>query len=193
MRGSEMQRITKETEIEASLCFEGTGKSEIQTGIGFFNHMLDLFAFHSGFDLSIIARGDLEVCDHHTIEDCGIVLGSLIKEALGDKRGIHRYGHFTMPMDETLCDVTLDLSGRPYLVYHCDLKREKIGEYSTEMTEEFFRALCMNCGMTLHINVLYGTNDHHKVEAIFKAFGRALKEAVQIDSDRIVSSKGVLE
>ena len=133
------------------------------------------------------------MCDHHTIEDCGIVLGMMIKEALGSKRGIHRYGTFMMPMDETLCHVTLDMSGRPYLVFNAEFKRENIGEYSTEMTEEFFRAVVMNCGMTLHINVLYGTNDHHKAEAIFKAFGRALKEAVRIDSDRIVSSKGVLE
>ncbi len=193
MRMFELERITKETEVRGALCLEGEGRSEIRTGIGFFDHMLDLFAFHSGFDLTMRAKGDLEVCDHHTIEDCGIVLGTLIREALCDKRGIHRYGTVMLPMDETLCNVTLDLSGRPYLVYHCELNREKIGEYSTEMTEEFFRAVCMNCGMTLHINVLYGTNDHHKVEAVFKAFGRALKEAVRVESDRVVSSKGVLE
>lgn len=193
MREARIERKTKETQIKAMLNLDGSSKADIDTGIGFLDHMLDLFSFHSGCDLFLNAQGDLNVCDHHTIEDIGIVLGLLIKESLGDKRGIHRYGHFTIPMDETLCTVDLDLSGRPYLVYHCDLHREAIGSYSTEMTEEFFRAVAMNCGLTLHINVHYGHNDHHKVEAIFKAFGRALKEAIQIESDRIESSKGVLE
>ncbi|MCI9041364.1 imidazoleglycerol-phosphate dehydratase HisB [Dubosiella newyorkensis] len=193
MREAAIERSTKETEVRAQIVLDGSSQSKIKTGIGFFDHMLTLFAFHSGCDLFLEAKGDLEVCDHHTIEDCGLVLGDLIKVALQDKRGIHRYGSFTIPMDETLCSVDLDLSGRPYLVYHCETKREMIGTYSTEMTEEFFRALATRSGMTLHINVHYGNNDHHKIEAIFKAFGRALKQAIQIDSDQIVSSKGVLE
>ena len=133
------------------------------------------------------------VTDHHTIEDCGIVLGKAFKEALQDKKGIRRYGSFTIPMDETLCNVTLDLSSRSYLVYHCELKRERVGSFSCEMVEEFLRAFAFNAGITLHVNVYYGTNDHHKIEAIFKALGQALKQAVIVDGDKIFSSKGVLE
>ena len=133
------------------------------------------------------------MCDHHTIEDCGILLGKLFLEALGDKKGIARYGSMNLPMDEVLCNVTLDISGRPYLVFNCELIRENIGTMSCEMVEEFFRAFSGASGITLHINVFYGKNDHHKVEAIFKAFGRALKQAVKIESDRIPSSKGVIE
>jgi imidazoleglycerol-phosphate dehydratase len=192
-RKAQAKRNTKETQIEIAINLDGSGKNTIDTGIGFFDHMLQLFAFHSGFDLDVKANGDLYVDDHHTIEDIGILLGSLIKEALGDKRGIARYGFFSMPMDETLCNVSLDFSGRPYLVYNAELTREKIGEYSTEMTEEFLRALAFNAGLTLHVNVLYGSNDHHKVEAIFKALARAMKQAVKIESDAIPSSKGVLE
>jgi imidazoleglycerol phosphate dehydratase HisB len=172
---------------------DGTGQYDIHTGIGFFDHMLTLFAFHSNFDLVVKADGDLEVCDHHTIEDCGILLGKLFLEALGDKKGIARYGSMNLPMDEVLCNVTLDISGRPYLVFNCDFNRENIGTMSCEMVEEFFRAFSVAAGVTLHINVFYGKNDHHKVEAIFKAFGRALKQAVKIESDKIPSSKGVLE
>ena len=186
-------RTTKETDITVTLNLDGTGKTEIDTGIGFFDHMLTLFAFHSNFDLVVKADGDLEVCDHHTIEDCGILLGKLFLEALGDKKGIARYGSMNLPMDEVLCNVTLDISGRPYLVFNCELIRENIGTMSCEMVEEFFRAFCVAAGVTLHINVYYGKNDHHKVEAIFKAFGRALKQAVKIESDRIPSSKGVIE
>ncbi len=193
MRMASKQRNTKETKIQCEINLDGTGKSDISTGVGFFDHMLTLFAFHSGFDLNLHAQGDLEVCDHHTIEDCGILLGTLIKEALGDRVGIARYGSMNLPMDETLCNVTLDISGRPYLVYHCDLKRENVGAMSCEMVEEFFRAVAIASGITLHINVYYGSNDHHKIEAIFKAFGRALKQATQIVSDEIPSSKGVLE
>ena len=188
-----MSRLTKETSVEAALVLEGTGQAEIDTGIGFFDHMLELLAFHSGFDLAVKARGDLQVDDHHTIEDIGITLGQLVRQALGDKRGIHRYGDFLLPMDETLAQVALDFSGRPYLVFNAEFARERIGNYSTEMTVEFLRAFAFNAGLTLHANVLYGSNDHHKVEAIFKALGRSLKEAVQIESDRIPSSKGVLE
>ena len=186
-------RTTKETDITVTLNLDGTGKTEIDTGIGFFDHMLTLFAFHSNFDLVVKADGDLEVCDHHTIEDCGILLGKLFLEALEDKKGIARYGSVNLPMDEVLCNVTLDISGRPYLVFNCELIRENIGTMSCEMVEEFFRAFCVAAGVTLHINVYYGKNDHHKVEAIFKAFGRALKQAVKIESDRIPSSKGVIE
>ncbi len=193
MRKVTKERNTNETKIKMSVNLDGKGTSHIDTGVGFFDHMLTLLAFHSKFDLDIKADGDLYVCDHHTIEDIGILLGNAIKEALGDKRGINRYGNFTIPMDETLCNVTLDISGRPYLVYHCELKRESIGTYSTEMTEEFLRALAVQAGITLHVNVFYGTNDHHKVEAIFKALGRALKQAVEITGTEIPSSKGVLE
>lgn len=193
MRNANLIRNTKETQIEMALNIDGTGSNEIETGIGFFDHMLTLFAFHSNFDLVVKADGDLEVCDHHTIEDCGILLGKLFLEALGDKKGIARYGSMNLPMDEVLCNVTLDISGRPYLVFNCELIRENIGTMSCEMVEEFFRAFCVAAGVTLHINVYYGKNDHHKVEAIFKAFGRALKQAVKIESDRIPSSKGVIE
>lgn len=193
MREAKLERNTNETQISLEINLDGTGKAEIQTGIGFFDHMLTLFAFHSNFDLVVKADGDLEVCDHHTIEDCGILLGKLFLEALGDKKGIARYGSMNLPMDEVLCNVTLDISGRPYLVFNCELIRENIGTMSCEMVEEFFRAFCVAAGVTLHINVYYGKNDHHKVEAIFKAFGRALKQAVKIESDRIPSSKGVIE
>lgn len=192
MRSAASNRVTKETSIAASICFEGCGNADINTGIGFFDHMLTLFAFHSGFDMRIQAKGDLEVCDHHTVEDIGIILGDLIKEALGDKCGIARYGNFVLPMDETLAQVSLDISGRPYLVYHCELKRDTIGSFSCEMVSEFLRALANHAGITLHINVYYGENDHHKVEAIFKALGRAMKQAVTIESNQLPSSKGVL-
>ena len=193
MRIAEKNRDTRETKIYEKINLDGNGKSDIDTGIGFFDHMLTLFAFHSDFDLAVKADGDLEVCDHHTIEDCGILLGKLFLEALGDKKGIARYGSMNLPMDEVLCNVTLDISGRPYLVFNCEFTRENIGTMSCEMVEEFFRAFCVTAGITLHINVFYGKNDHHKVEAIFKAFGRALKQAVKIESDKIPSSKGVLE
>lgn len=193
MRSASLARNTKETKIQCSLQIEGEGKSDISTGIGFFDHMLDLFAFHSNMNLRMIADGDLDVCDHHTIEDCGITLGTVLKEALGDRKGINRYGNFFMPMDETLAQVTLDISGRPYLVFNAQFTRDTVGMMATEMVEEFFRAVAVASGLTLHINVMYGKNDHHIIEAIFKAFGRALKEACLITSDKIPSSKGVLE
>ena len=193
MRQASLERNTQETKIQLSLNLDGNGVSDIDTGIGFFDHMLNLFTFHSGYDLDLYAKGDLEVCDHHTVEDCGILLGTAFKEALGDKKGIARYGSMMLPMDETLCNVTLDISGRPYLVYNCETKRETIGMYSVEMTEEFLRAFAFAAGITLHVNVYYGTNDHHKIEAIFKALGRALKMATTIVSNSIPSSKGVIE
>lgn len=193
MRKITLKRDTKETQISLSLNVDGNGLANVNTGVGFFDHMLTLLSFHSKMDIELVAKGDLEVCDHHTIEDCGILLGNAFKQALGDRKGIYRYGSFTLPMDETLCNVTLDISGRPYLVYNCELKRDTIGTYSCEMTEEFLRAFAFQAGITLHVNVYYGTNDHHKVEAIFKALGRALKQAVEVVSDEIPSSKGVLE
>lgn len=192
MRIAELTRNTKETKITARLNLDGDGTSTIDTGIGFFNHMLTLFAFHSGFDLDVQAEGDLDVCDHHTVEDIGIMLGDLLTSALGDKKGIARYGNFFLPMDETLAQVTLDISGRPYLVYNCELKRDNIGTFSCEMVSEFLRAFANHAQVTLHVNVLYGENDHHKVEAIFKALGRALAQAVKVEGDRLPSSKGVL-
>ena len=192
MRIKGEERVTTETSIKAEINLDGTGKADIDTGIGFFDHMLTLFAFHSRFDLTVKAKGDLEVCDHHTVEDVGILLGSLVKEALGDKRGIERYGSFNLPMDETLANVTLDISGRSFLVYNCELKRDTIGKFSCEMLEEFLRAFAFNAGITLHVNVYYGTNDHHKVEAVFKALGRAMKEACKVTGDALPSTKGLL-
>ena len=192
MRKALRERNTKETKIKAEINLDGSGESDINTGIGFFDHMLTLFAFHSGFDLKLYAKGDLEVCDHHTVEDCGIILGEIVKEALGDKRGIERYGSFILPMDETLTNVTLDISGRSYLVYNCELKRDTIGTFSCEMVEEFLRAFAFNAGITLHVNVYYGSNDHHKVESIFKALGRALKTACKVTGDALPSTKGLL-
>lgn len=192
MRTAKQQRNTLETAIDCYVNLDGDGNSDIQTGIGFFDHMLTLFSFHSKIDIKLNAKGDLQVCDHHTVEDCGILLGTCIKEALGDKRGIERYGSMNLPMDEVLANVTLDISGRSFLVYNCDLKRDTIGTFSCEMVEEFLRAVAFQAGITLHVNVPYGTNDHHKVEAIFKAFGRALKTAIAITSDELPSTKGKL-
>lgn len=192
MRYAQQQRDTLETKIRCSMCLDGSGKSDIHTGIGFFDHMLTLFSFHSGIDLTLEADGDLDVCDHHTVEDCGILMGACLKEALGDKRGIARYGSMLLPMDEALAQVVLDISGRSFLVYDCTLKRDTIGIFSCEMVEEFLRAFAFQAGITLHVHVPYGTNDHHKVEAIFKALGRALKAAIAVDGDALPSTKGKL-
>jgi len=195
MRTSQIVRKTKETHIEMSLNLDGTGVAEIETGVGFMDHMLELFAFHSGFDLVVKCAGDLKVDSHHTVEDLGIVLGECLKDALGDKKGITRYGQMSLPMDETLVTTTLDLSGRPYLVYHATLPMMTLGNYETEMTKEFFKAVSDHALMTLHINEAYGENTHHIIEAMFKSFARALKQAVAIDEanqDKIVSSKGML-
>lgn len=194
MRTADQRRTTKETDIFVWLDLDDTeGICDVSTGVGFFDHVLQLLAFHSGFGLRVQADGDLDVDDHHTIEDIGIVLGTLFRQALGSRRGIARYGSFTLPMDETLANVTLDISGRPYLVYNCSLSRDTIGTFSCEMLEEFLRAFAFNAGITLHVNVPYGTNDHHKAEAVFKALGRALKAAVKLEGDAVPSSKGVLE
>lgn len=195
MRESKIQRSTKETKIELSLQLDGMGNAEISTGVGFLDHMLTLLAFHSNFDITLQCDGDLEVDSHHTVEDIGIALGECFKEALGDKKGIGRYGEFTIPMDEALVRTTLDISGRSYLVYNVDLSMQLLGNYETEMTEEFFRAFAYNAGITLHINELYGKNTHHIIEACFKSLGRALKQAITIDEnqkDKIMSSKGLL-
>lgn len=195
MRTSTIKRSTKETSIQMILELDGTGQSHIDTGIGFLDHMLELFAFHSQFDLDVQCVGDLKVDSHHTVEDLGIVLGQCLLEALGDKKGIMRYGQMSLPMDETLVTTTLDLSGRPYLVYRAQFQTQILGNYETEMTKEFFKAVSDHALMTLHINVDYGENTHHMIEAMFKSFARALKQAVTIDEknkDLIVSSKGLL-
>lgn len=192
-RYSKKERATKETSVQLEIDLEGKGNIEINTGIGFFDHMLNLFAFHGQIDLKVLAKGDLEVCDHHTIEDIGITLGEAFKEALGNKEGINRYGTFYVPMDETLALVSLDISNRPFLVFDCEFKREKVGEMATEMVVEFFRAFAFNSGITLHLKILYGENDHHKIEALFKAFGRAIKEAkFRSSKNGIPSTKGSL-
>lgn len=195
MRKSQIKRKTKETQIEMSFNLEGNGQASIDTGVGFMDHMLELFTFHGSFDLIVKCRGDIEVDCHHTIEDLGIVLGECIKEAVGDKKGICRYGQMTIPMDEALVTTTLDMSGRPYLVYHALLPAYKLGNYETEMTKEFFKAISDHAGMTLHIQEIYGENTHHIIEAMFKSFAHALKQAVTIDEkkkNQVISSKGLL-
>ncbi len=191
-REATINRNTSETKIKLHINLDGNGISDIDTGIGFFDHMLELFSFHSGIDLTLSCDGDTYICDHHTVEDVGIVLGKGLNEALGDKVGIERYGTFYLPMDESLALVSLDISGRPYLVFDCNFNREIIGEFSTEMVEEFFRAFSFNAGLTLHMKILYGKNDHHKIEALFKGLGKALKIAKNITNNKIQSTKGVL-
>ena len=176
-RKAAIRRTTKETDIEVSLCLDGTGKTDIQTGIGFLDHMLDGFARHGLFDLTVKAAGDLDVDCHHTVEDTGIVLGSAILEALGGKEGIKRYGSFLLPMDETLILCAIDLSGRPYLNYDAAFTSERIGDLDTEMVREFFYAVSYSARMNLHLKVLDGVNNHHIAEALFKGFGRALDMA----------------
>ncbi len=193
MRSVKLERTTKETRVECELNLDGEGRSSINTGVGFFDHMLELLAFHSGMNLYLSADGDLDVDDHHTVEDCGILLGQAMRKALGDRAGIARYGSFTLPMDETLASVNLDISGRPYLVFSCEFSRDQIGMMATENVQEFLRAFAFNAGITLHVNVHYGNNDHHKAEAVFKALGRAIREAAAVSGSRIPSTKGMLE
>ena len=193
-RMAEVNRSTRETEIRAVLNLDGTGKAEISTGIGFFDHMLNGFARHGLFDLSLQVKGDLEVDCHHSIEDAGIVLGTAIKEALGDKAGIRRYGFFLLPMDETLAECAIALSGRPYLVFDAEFRADRCGEMDTQMAKEFFYAVSYAAGMNLHLSIRYGENDHHKLEALFKAFAKALDMASSYD-DRItgvLSTKGCI-
>ena len=193
MRVSEIQRNTAETKIQLSLNLDGTGKSSIDTGVGFLNHMLTLFAAHGKFDLSVTCNGDTEVDDHHSVEDIGICLGQAFQAALGDKRGITRYGSFLLPMDEALILTAVDISGRSCLCYGLDIPTEKIGSFDTELVEEFFLGFVRSCPMSLHLRQLAGTNAHHIVEGAFKSVGRALKAAVALDgSNEIPSTKGVL-
>jgi len=193
-RTASIERVTKETRIRLSLELDGTGQGKICTSVPFLDHMLDLFARHGLFDLEVEASGDIDIDFHHTVEDIGIVLGQAIREALGDKKGIRRYGQATVPMDETLASVATDLSGRPYLVYHVNLPKVKIGEFDVELAKEFFQALVNNLGANLHINVMYGDNVHHVLEACFKATARALDMATQLDPriEGVLSTKGKL-
>ncbi|HSB04523.1 MAG TPA: imidazoleglycerol-phosphate dehydratase HisB [Thermodesulfobacteriota bacterium] len=193
-RRSEIRRKTKETEVVSKIDLDGSGQFLIHTGIPFFDHMLSLVAHHSSLDLSIKAKGDLHVDPHHTVEDVGICLGEGIRKALGEAKGINRYGIALTPMDETLASIALDFSMRPCLVFNVKLRRAKLGTFDLELVEEFFRALCNHGRMTLHINLLYGRNSHHMVEAIFKGFGRALRSALSFDpkSSQVPSTKGVL-
>lgn len=195
MRTATIKRDTKETRIQGSLKIEGKGKYEVATGIRFFDHMLELFTKHGGFDLRIRAQGDLDVDQHHTVEDVGIVLGQLFSKALGDRRGINRAGYFVLPMDETLAVVALDLGGRPALVYKDLVKVRLVGDLQTELMEDFFGGFVNHAGANLHAKVLYGRSNHHKIEAIFKCFARALKYASSTDKrlkDELPSTKGLL-
>ena len=193
MRISEIQRNTAETKISLKLNLDGRGKSDVDTGVGFLNHMLTLFAAHGRFDLSVACSGDTDVDDHHSVEDIGICLGQAFQAALGDKRGITRYGSFLLPMDEALILSAVDISGRSCLCYELEIPTEKIGTFDTELVEEFFLAFVRNCPMSLHLRQLAGKNAHHIVEGAFKSVGRALKAAVALDgSNEIPSTKGVL-
>lgn len=192
MRNAALNRATRETDISVDLNLDGIGTAVIDTGIGFFDHMLTALAVHSGIDLSVTVDGDLEVDCHHTIEDTGIVIGMALGKALGDKSGICRYGIAFIPMDEALGFACLDISGRPFLVFDCDFSSPAIGEMDTQMVEEFFRALAFQAGITLHLRCEYGKNDHHKAEALFKAFAHALKQAVADNGGGVLSTKGVL-
>ncbi len=195
MRTAQLQRDTYETKIHININLDGKGKSNIVTGIGFFDHMLTHVAKHGFLDLDLKAEGDLQVDCHHTIEDVGIVLGKAIAQALGEKKGIKRYGSFILPMEEALVICALDISGRPYLGFDASFSTERLGTMDTQMVEEFFRALCLHGGLNLHIKVLSGTNDHHIAEAMFKAFGKALDMAVAYDEriEGVLSTKGMLE
>jgi imidazoleglycerol-phosphate dehydratase len=193
-RKAEIKRKTKETEVVLKIDLDGSGKHSIKTGIPFFDHMLSLLAYHSSIDLSLKAKGDIGVDPHHTVEDVGICLGDGIRKALGDVKGIQRYGMSILPMDETLSSVALDLSMRPALVFHMQVKRTRIGTFDVDLVEEFFKALCNHGGITLHINLLYGRNTHHMVESVFKGVGRALRAAVSLDdrTGQVPSTKGIL-
>ncbi len=194
-RSTVINRKTKETDINMEFVVDGSGKAQIETGIGFFNHMLDSFTRHGFFDIKLSVKGDLYVDSHHTVEDTGIVLGQAIKTALGDKHGIKRYGSFILPMDETLVMCAIDLSGRPYLSYDLDFSSDKIGYMETELVKEFFYAISYSAGMNLHIKKLSGGNDHHVIEAAFKAFAKALDEACSFDEriQGVLSTKGSID
>ncbi len=193
-RFAEIERITSETNISLKLDVDGTGKAIVSTSVPFLDHMLNLFARHGLFDLEVKASGDIDIDFHHTVEDIGIVLGNAFRQALGDKQGIIRYGNSRVPMDETLADVTVDLSGRPYLVYNVDLPKVKVGDFDVELTREFFQAFANNCGCNIHLNLLYGENVHHIIEACFKGFARAMDQATGHDQrvSGVMSTKGLL-
>jgi imidazoleglycerol-phosphate dehydratase len=195
MRKATVRRKTKETDIEVAVNLDGTGACQAATGIGFFDHMLDLLARHSRIDISVKAAGDLHVDHHHTIEDVGIALGQAVRQALGDMAGITRYASVHMPMDETLSRVAIDISGRPVLVFKVGFSRDKIGEFDTDLVREWFQAFAMNAGITLHVETLYGDNGHHIAESCFKGLARALRIAVSIDpraKGEVPSTKGTL-
>ena len=195
MRKTTITRKTAETEIEVTLDLDGSGVYDMTTGIGFFDHMLDQLARHSLIDMTVRASGDLHIDDHHTVEDTGIAIGQALSKALGDKRGIRRYGECHLPMDDALVRVALDLSGRPYLVWNVEMPTDKIGTFDTELVREFFQALATHGGITLHVDALHGFNSHHIAEAAFKALARALRVALETDprkSDAIPSTKGAL-
>lgn len=192
MRKAEISRNTKETKISVTLDIDGRGRHDIRTGIGFFDHMLTALSVHGGFDLELKTDGDLFVDGHHSVEDTGIVLGQAFKAALGDMKGIARYGTSFIPMDESLGFCCLDISNRPFLVYECSFSDPRTGDYDNCLTEEFMRAFAFNAGITLHLKCPYGSNDHHKNEAMFKALAHALKDAVKLNGGEILSTKGVL-
>lgn len=195
MRAASVSRRTAETDVAVSIALDGTGKAEIATGVGFLDHMLDLFARHGLFDLTIRVSGDLHVDQHHTTEDAGIALGQAVAQALGDKKGIARYADLHLPMDETLSRIALDISGRPFLVFKAAFPTDKIGAFDTELVREFFQAFVMNAGLTLHAETLYGLNSHHIAESLFKGLARALRRAVAMDpreEGRVPSTKGTL-
>jgi imidazoleglycerol-phosphate dehydratase len=195
VRKASVERITKETQIRGSLIIDGRGTYEVATGIRFFDHMLELFAKHGGFDLKLTASGDLDVDQHHTVEDVGIALGQLFAKALGDRKGINRAGYFVLPMDETLAVVAVDLGGRPALVYQDRVRVRLVGDLQTELVEDFFGGFVNHAGANLHAKVLYGRSNHHKIEAIFKCFARAMRYACSTDErlkDQLPSTKGLL-
>ena len=195
MRSATITRQTAETDISVTIALDGTGSYDNQTGVGFFNHMLDQLARHALIDMNVRCTGDLHIDDHHTVEDVGIALGQALAQALGDKRGIRRYGACLLPMDDALVRAALDLSGRPYLVWNMDLPTARIGTFDTELVREFFQAFSTHSGMTLHLDALHGINSHHMAEAAFKAVARALRDAVETDprkADAIPSTKGML-
>jgi imidazoleglycerol-phosphate dehydratase len=195
MRAASVSRRTAETDVAVSIALDGTGKAEIATGVGFLDHMLELFARHSLCDLTVKVTGDLHVDQHHTTEDCGIALGQAFLQALGDKRGIARYADIHLPMDETLSRVALDISGRPFLVFRTTFPTEKVGTFDTELVPEWFQAFAINAGITLHVETLYGANSHHIAESCFKGLARALRTAVSVDpreAGRVPSTKGTL-
>ena len=195
MRSAKVTRATKETDVAVVVNLDGTGASAIETGIGFFDHMLDLLARHSRIDITVKAKGDLHIDHHHTTEDVGIALGQAVKQALGDMKGITRYADVHVPMDEALTRVAIDVSGRPFLVFEAEFVRDKVGTFDTELVQEWFQAFAMNSGVTLHVTTLYGTNDHHIAESCFKGLARALRAAVAIDpraASEVPSTKGSL-